>query len=431
MNITTHSARNSSLIDDRYEIIKKLGEGGYGEVFLVKDYKLGKEWAMKKINAVDDNEIHALKTIESDFFPRIVDIITYDMYSYLIMDYIHGRTLEDILNTEDLSSDEIIRYSLSICEGIESLHLMNPPMLYLDCKPSNIIIDSLGNLRFVDVGSIYVCSQKNVGRLSGTEYFASPEQKLCGDVDIRSDIYSIGMTMYRMIVRSKTEYRDSKGHLDTSMAGNRIGKKLAPIISKATENNPQKRYQTISEMKKSLLQVSHHSLSISRIVSDCIPVFRYFAQTLFAMFTILSYYVYSVYLEPAYIILGSALFILLICICDSDSRRKIKCIEDIYRGVGKRILYGLLLGISIWSLIQCDIHANSDLPPATGLPKYCGGSTMIQIGEISREITILNEYGYPCLYSGQKLYSDGTDIYVSIPCGSISPDEMPSSFIVK
>ena len=142
-------------IGGKYEILKESGKGGAGKVYQVMDLKLGKTWAAKRVlKTVPRQEQQALSRLENSAFPRIVDTVEEGCYRYLIMDWIEGESLEKRLKREGaLEAGEAVRIALAICRALEALHAMQPPLLYLDCKPSNIMTDGEGKLWLVDFGS--------------------------------------------------------------------------------------------------------------------------------------------------------------------------------------------------------------------------------------------------------------------------------------
>ena len=170
------------LIGGRYEYRRSLGKGGNGKVFLCFDTKLQKEWAMKELyvfkevglQGLDEEEsatnrknaslemlqtaeLEVLKTISCNLFPRIVDIVEEEDKRYLVMDYVEGMTLKEKMQRQKVTEKEVYTWAVQIAKALLYLHQMSPRILYMDCKPENIILTPQGEIRLVDLGSVYIC----------------------------------------------------------------------------------------------------------------------------------------------------------------------------------------------------------------------------------------------------------------------------------
>ena len=142
-----------------------------------------------------------MKDLDYPAFPRIVDIIETEDCLYLVMDYIEGQTLEQVLKEQGPQDERIVaEWAIEICKALSYLHSQNPPIVYRDMKPSNIIRKPDGNLKIIDFGTARVFnSEKDNDTIAlGTKGFAPPEQ-YSGRTDARSDIYALGMTMKYLI----------------------------------------------------------------------------------------------------------------------------------------------------------------------------------------------------------------------------------------
>ena len=251
------------VIGGRYKIIQQLGKGGNAAVFLCQDQKLQKSWAVKEVTEPTDAErgmeLELLKTISCNAFPRIVDVIKEDKSVFLVMDYVEGITLKEKMKRQLLTEADVLPWALEIAKGIRYLHQMNPSILYMDCKPDNIMLTHEGEIRLIDLGSVYVCSReiKRQQRISGTRFFAPKEQyaRKKGDLlpDVRTDIYAFGMTLYYLLTGGRKEYRKN-GKLCARMANPAISRGMNHIIEKCTMENPKLRYQSMEEI---MYQLSH------------------------------------------------------------------------------------------------------------------------------------------------------------------------------
>lgn len=248
------------IVKGRYQITDRLGKGGNGQVYKVWDIHLEKEWAMKEMlialgsyDIKKNSEIEILKSLSHLAFPRIVDAFWEEGKLFFIMDYISGITLEEYIKKQPLTEGEILRIGISVAEAILHLHQSKVPLLYLDLKPTNIMIEN-GEIKLVDFGSVMVKGKKV--KISGTFGYASPEQICLAKggslLNEQSDIYSLGMVLFSMIMggskslpvielKSKKGIRISKYHPMISSATEKI-------IEKATRGNPYVRYQGMREM---------------------------------------------------------------------------------------------------------------------------------------------------------------------------------------
>ena len=276
----------------RYQIMEEKGAGGNGKVYRVWDLHLEKEWAMKIIEEKgiwrdgqerDEglDEFTALKKISHPNFPRIVDAFEEEGKNILIMDYIRGITLEEMIEKGALREEEMIPILLQICEAVLYLHQSTPVLLYLDLKPANIMIEENKHVRLIDLGSVSI--KGNRGKISGSFGYASPEQvKVQREGSLlkeQSDIFSFGMVMYAMAAGSCTKLPviDVKSRYGVLIRKEHpfLSVDLERILEKCTRGNCESRYTSMREVKKELTQwstslkkgkkFSFHSLIVSII----------------------------------------------------------------------------------------------------------------------------------------------------------------------
>ena len=260
----------------RYRVLKKLGEGGCGRTWLVRDRKLGKLWAMKEWREKEgaQEELRILRELESPCFPRIVECFQENGRQYLLMDWIRGRTLEEALLQEGpLPWRTAAAYAAKICGALETLHGGTPAILHLDLKPSNIILTQDGP-RLIDFGNAVLAdaaadltaadgrkagaAEANgtaaAGRakaalpadraLRGTPGYAAPELYSGRGAGIRSDVYGLGAVLCAMLTGKKP-----------GPAGNRTEaapERLWEIVEKAMEEDRESRFQNAAEFRSAL-----------------------------------------------------------------------------------------------------------------------------------------------------------------------------------
>ena len=146
------------VIDDKYEILTLVGQGGMSKVYLARDKRLNKQWAVKEIEkrAKDRNneiviqsaiaEANLIKQLDHPAIVRIVDIIDNGNVIYIIEDYIEGQTLSEILENNGAQPQElVIEWAMQICEALEYLHTRKPAIIYRDMKPANVMLKPDGS----------------------------------------------------------------------------------------------------------------------------------------------------------------------------------------------------------------------------------------------------------------------------------------------
>ena len=257
------------VIDDKYEILKLIGQGGMSRVYLAMDKRLNKQWAIKEIEkrAKDKNneiviqsaiaEANLIKQLDHPAIVRIVDIIDNGDVIYIIEDYIEGETLSSVLETQGAQPQElVIEWAMQICEALEYLHTRKPHIIYRDMKPANVMIKPDGNIKVIDFGIAREYKDQSLADTVslGTKGYAAPEQfGGKGQTDARTDVYCLGVTLYHLLTGQNPceppyEIYPIRHWNPQLSAG------LEAIIQKCTQLNPDDRYQSCAE----LLYALHH-----------------------------------------------------------------------------------------------------------------------------------------------------------------------------
>ncbi len=193
---------NGTVISHRYEVKSRIGSGGTSSVYLVTDRHIGRMLAMKVMDRrafgslrFARSEIESLRRVRFPLFPAIHDAFTDDENIYIVSEYVRGRSLWEICRGRGIGSDRALSITQNICQALSYLHNMDKPMLYLDLKPDNIIIDDEGLPHMIDFGIAGWLAEKHVP--VGTIGYSPPEQYLRDSMmDARTDIYALGMTYY-------------------------------------------------------------------------------------------------------------------------------------------------------------------------------------------------------------------------------------------
>ncbi|MDP4091458.1 MAG: serine/threonine-protein kinase [Bacillota bacterium] len=247
--------RKGEILDGRYEILKLLGEGGMGRVYLCRNIRLDVPVAIKEFKAEVSHDFisepHILKKLRHRGIPQIFDIFEENGYNYMVEEYIEGSTLSSHLeNIRNMDTDEVIRIALEICDIIEYLHSCNPPIIYRDLKPSNVLIGKDGSIHIIDFGISRVYKEEGARDTvyMGSVGYASPEQCGGGQSCRQTDVYGLGALLYFLMNR--------KAPANFMTAFNeKYGEMLPRIVIRAMQPEIDKRFPTITDMKRQLEKV--------------------------------------------------------------------------------------------------------------------------------------------------------------------------------
>lgn len=255
-----------SLVDGKYKILNKVGQGGMSVVYLAMNEKANKQWAVKEVrkDGVKDFEIvkqglvaetDILKKLSHPNLPSIIDVIDTDESFIIIMDYIQGNSLNKALEEFGAQPQEnVIAWAKQLCDVLGYLHTRNPAIIYRDMKPANIMLKPDGNVTLIDFGTAREYKDKNLADTTclGTVGYAAPEQfGGMGQTDARTDIYCLGATLYHLVTGKNPceppyEIRPIR-EINPSLSSG-----LERIILKCTQRDPNDRYQSAAELMYAL-----------------------------------------------------------------------------------------------------------------------------------------------------------------------------------
>lgn len=251
-----------SLVDNKYRVLDVVGSGGMSTVYLARNEKANKSWAIKEVlkQGQEDLEIkknsliaetEMLKKLNHPNLPAIIDVIETDDTFLVVMDYIEGNDLGEIINEFGAQSqDKVIEWAKQVCDVLSYLHTRNPVIIYRDLKPANIMLKPDGNITLIDFGTAREAEIKDVANTVslGTRGYAAPEQ--FGDgarADARTDIYCFGATIYHLVTgHSPAEEPyiiQPIREINPQLSGG-----LEKIILKCTMADPAQRYQDCEEL---------------------------------------------------------------------------------------------------------------------------------------------------------------------------------------
>lgn len=255
-----------SLVDGKYKILSKVGQGGMSVVYMAINEKANKTWAVKEVRkdgvidyeAVKQGlvaETNILKKLNHPNLPSIVDVIDTEDSFIIIMDYIQGNALNKALEEYGAQPQEyVIEWAKQLCDVLGYLHTRPEPIIYRDMKPANIMLKPDGNVTLIDFGTARTFKEKNLADTTclGTVGYAAPEQfGGMGQTDARTDIYGLGATLYHLLTGSNPseppyEIKPIR-EINPSLSSG-----LERIIIKCTQRNPDDRYQSAAELMYAL-----------------------------------------------------------------------------------------------------------------------------------------------------------------------------------
>lgn len=258
------------MLNRRWQVVERLGQGGMGTVYLANDLNLP--------NLGDSKRSCVVKQLRDDFFrqedreraiqfffreaqvlsalshPNIVAILDFfqeEGKSYLIMEYVRGKNLHEMMmeRGEPFTNEEVIDWAIQVCEVLHYLHTHDPPVIYRDLKPSNIMIDERNRVKLVDFGIARPFEESEDNTHVVSQGYSPPEQ-YWGAADPRSDVYALGCTMYFLLTG-----KDSLALTvsNPKKLNNDVLDALDRIVQRATQQDVWSRYQSALEMKEELI----------------------------------------------------------------------------------------------------------------------------------------------------------------------------------
>ena len=256
---------------DTYEILEKLGEGAGGIVYKAYHRRLRQEVVIKRyrkgVISLSGNrrEADILKNLRHSYLPQVLDFFETDEDVCTVMSYVPGKTFARLLEEgRRFTSRELARWGMQICSALNYLHSQEPPVIHCDIKPANVMLTPQGDICLIDFNISFYLGDTSV--LGYTNGYTSPEQYLIAmsresgrgtpeevKIDERTDIYSVGATLYHLAVGQKVgDYRE---RIDTGLLSGVTGEAFAQVIEKALRVDPGQRWQSAYDMFRALQDI--------------------------------------------------------------------------------------------------------------------------------------------------------------------------------
>lgn len=277
---------------NRYLIQEVIGVGGMGSVYRARDLhfpNVVKLVAVKEmINQARDpqvrqtivqnfeREANILATLNHPSIPRIFDYFSHDDRSYLVIEFVNGKDLAQVLSESPgpVPEDQVIAWGIELCDVLQYLHNHKPePIIFRDMKPSNVMVNHDMHVVLVDFGIAKMFREGQKGTMIGTEGYSPPEQYR-GEASPLADIYSLGATMHHLLTK-----RDPQ--IETPFTFNErpvrkinpaVSTELEAVISTAVQYNAQDRFQNADAMKEALIMAARKTGMLSRIAPKTISL---------------------------------------------------------------------------------------------------------------------------------------------------------------
>jgi serine/threonine-protein kinase len=256
-----------SVLDGKYKILNKVGQGDMSSVYLAMDETENKQWAIKVFpkEGIRDQEVmtqslvveaEVLKTFEHPNLVKIVDVIEDEEKFLIVMDYIQGTSLLHTLEKRGaIPQEQVVEWAKQICDALHYLHTKTPAIFHRNVKPVNIMLKPDGSIILIDFASVREFKDKSVenARWLATAGYAAPEQfGHEGTVTAATDIYGLGATMYQLLTGVNPCKPPYKIERPIRIFDENLSEGLEKIVSKCTSQVQTERYQSMTELMEDL-----------------------------------------------------------------------------------------------------------------------------------------------------------------------------------
>jgi serine/threonine-protein kinase len=264
-------AAAQAILQDRYVITQKLGQGGMGAVYRAADRRLSTvNWAVKEMSdeALTNpnerqqaketfrHEAELLARLAHPNLPRVTDHFEESGKNYLVMEFVPGETMAAYIGRTGLPQppERVANWTRQLCDVLEYLHGQRPPVIFRDLKPANIMITPQGSLKLIDFGiaRLFKPGQAKDTQAFGTIGYSAPEQYGRGQTDARSDVYSLGVLLHQLLTGydpTATPFRLPPAN----RVNPQLGEAVSAALARATATDPENRFASVGELRDAVL----------------------------------------------------------------------------------------------------------------------------------------------------------------------------------
>jgi serine/threonine protein kinase len=260
----------NTIIGGRYRVARPLGGGGMKMVYLAEDLRLAARPCalaemvdsftspdmQKQAAAAFQREADMLAQLSNEHIPRVFDRFSDQNHHYLVMEFIDGITLEQKLHDSGgkLPEQEAIEIALQICDTLNYLHNLEPPVIYRDLKPSNVMLATYGQVKLIDFGIARLFQPQTNATMIGTQGYAPPEQYR-GKAEVRSDLYALAATMHHALSGRDPAAEPPFSFPPLRSACSSVTQALADLIDQSLQYDAVLRVGDAAEFKSRLLAI--------------------------------------------------------------------------------------------------------------------------------------------------------------------------------
>lgn len=265
-----------TVINNTYEIKAVVDHGGMSTIYLAEHNRLHTQWAVKQVkkqpNITFDFLVEAdiLKSLKHPQLPFIADIYEDEKAVYIVEEYIQGSNLKSLVEKKGTIPEALaIQWLRTLCDVLSYLHNQKPqPIIYRDMKPSNIMLQPDGTLKLIDFGiaRTYKKESRADTTFAGTRGFAAPEQFGVKQTDARSDIYSLGATMYYLLT-GKTLSDPPYEFVPLRKIDPKFSLGIEYIIARCVQTDPANRYQNVEEILSDLNDIKKFDIAYDQYLA--------------------------------------------------------------------------------------------------------------------------------------------------------------------
>ena len=263
-----------TVLKNQYRIVRLVGGGGMAWVYQVEELPQGsgRLWALKELRpqsqdkaeratarGLFEQEARLLRGLEHLNIPRIADFFEEKGRACLVMEFIWGESLEKRLEAANapLLETDVLTWAVQLCDALEYLHGLRPPIIFRDLKPSNVMVTNTGLVKLIDFGiaRTYKVGKKRDTVAMGSENYAAPEQWGKGQTDARSDVYALGATMYHLLANmAPTPAFLPSEPLPLGNYNAALSRRTIALVERAMDRDRQGRFQSAKAMRQALIE---------------------------------------------------------------------------------------------------------------------------------------------------------------------------------